>query len=297
MSLTAEQARRLRNWQVPATSHEYSRRDAALYALSVGFGDDPLDRRELKFVDHAREDFCVTPSMALILGYPGFWLGHQETGLDLGRILHVEQSIEILEPLAPAGRVIGHTRVTDLFDLGRGKGALLQSRRDISDADGRPIAIVRQSHMLAGYGGFGGEPPVKSTVEAPGQPACSVETRTLPQQALLYRLNGDLNPIHADPDRAERAGFARPILHGMCSLAMACRAVLRCLCAYEPQRLRSFSARMTALVFPGETLLHDIYPDGRFTTTVVERSKFALDRGSAVVLDSISQAPSRDLSA
>lgn len=283
MSLTAEHARRLRHWTVPKTSHEYTRRDAALYALSIGFGGDPLDRQELRFVDHTKQDFCVAPSFALILGYPGFWLGDPKTALDIGRILHIEQSIEILHPLPASGRVTGETSVTGLFDLGASKGAILRSQRDIRDADNRLLATVRQSHMLLGYGGFGGEQPTKKAASTLAEPETSVETPILPQQALLYRLNGDLNPIHADPDLAARLGFEKPILHGMCSFGMSCRALLRSLCAYEPERLRFMSARMTALVFPGETLRHDIHADGSFNATVVERNKLVLDLGSAVI--------------
>ncbi|MGI6853512.1 MaoC/PaaZ C-terminal domain-containing protein [Mesorhizobium sp. 1B3] len=289
MSLTPEHAARLRNWRVPRMSQDYTARDAALYALTIGFGDDPLDRDELRYVDHTLGNFRVAPSFALILGYPGFWLGDPATGIEIGRILHIEQSVEILTPLAPAGRVTGETSVTDLLDLGAGKGAVLRSRRDIRDADDRLIAVVRQSHMLLGYGGFGGERPAKSAAEKLGQPAWTVKTKALPQQALLYRLNGDLNPIHADPDLAAISGFEKPILHGMCSFGMTCRAILRSLCAYEPARLRFISARMTAPVFPGETLRHDIHPGGFFTATVVERDKVALDHGSAVILNDRSE--------
>lgn len=285
MNLTEDHARRLRHWTVPRTTHEYTRRDSALYALSIGFGENPLDRQELRFVDHSRQDFSAVPSMALVLGYPGFWLGEPATGLDIGRILHIEQSIEILVPLPPAGRVTGETTVTDLLDLGAGKGAILRSRRDIRDSDNRLLAIVRQSHMLRGYGGFGGERPAKSDAESSAEPTWSVTTAILPQQALLYRLNGDLNPIHADPDLAGKLGFEKPILHGMCSFGMSCRALLRSLCAYEPERLRFVSARMTASVFPGETLRHDIRADGTFTATVVERNSVALGRGSAIIVD------------
>ncbi len=290
MSLTSEHAGRLRHWQVPKTSHSYTRRDAALYALSIGFGDNPLDRQELRFVDHTRADFRAVPSFALILGYPGFWLGEKATGLDIGRLLHIEQSIEILEPLAPSGHVTAETTVTDLLDLGAGKGAILCSRRDIRDGDNRLVAVVRQSHMLRGYGGFGGERPEKPAMTALGEPVWSVSTKVLPQQALLYRLNGDLNPIHADPEIAAAAGFEQPILHGMCSFGMSCRAILRSLCAYDTERLRFISARMTAPVFPGETLRHDIRPDGSFTATIVGRDKVALDRGSVVVANVTAEA-------
>lgn len=283
MTFTAEHAERLRHWQVAATSHTYTRRDTALYALSIGFGEDPLDQRELRFVDHALADFRPVPSFALVLGYPGFWLGEPAVGLDIGRILHIEQSVEILELLAPEGRVTGETTVTDLLDLGKGRGAILRSRRDIRDDDGKTIAIVRQAHMLRGYGGFGGERPARPYAQPLGEPAWAVTTKILPQQALLYRLNGDLNPIHVDPALAAMFGYVKPLLHGMCSFGMSCRAVLRSMCAYDPDRLRYISARMTAPVFPGETLRHQIHHDGRFTSTVVEREKVALDQGYAVV--------------
>jgi acyl dehydratase len=279
----------LLNYPIPEVRQRITPRDCVLYALSVGMGQDPLDQRQLDFVDHHRA-LKVLPSMAVVLGYPGFWLGNPETGVDAVKLVHGEQSIELLAPLPTDGEIIGRTRVTGLIDKGAGKGALLQSEKRITDAaTGQLLAVTRSTTFLRGDGGFGGPaqvvPPPNPMPETP--PDLTIDLPTRPEQALLYRLNGDDNPLHADPTLAAKAGFPRPILHGLCTLGVVTHALLRGLCNYDPERLRALGARFTAPVYPGETIRTELWTSGplrgAFRARVVERDVVVLNNGRAVV--------------
>ncbi|MBS7700171.1 MaoC/PaaZ C-terminal domain-containing protein [Chelatococcus sp. YT9] len=263
-----------------------TRHDVAFYALSIGAGRDPCDQTELRFVDPGRPDLEALPSMALVLGYPGFWLGNPALKLDIKRIFHVEQSLEIMGALPVEGRVVGRTWVTDLQDRGVGKDLLVHSRRDVSDERGVTFAKLRQVHMLRGYGGFFRGKIDKDVSRPASTPSASpvaavVDTVIRTEQALLYRLNGDFNPLHSDPAVAQAAGFPGPILHGMCTFGMVARKLVKTLCRGEANRLISMSARFTGPVHPGETLRTEILEDGSFHTVSVERGRPVLGYGMA----------------
>ncbi|WP_137389645.1 MaoC/PaaZ C-terminal domain-containing protein [Rhodoligotrophos defluvii] len=282
---------RLLTWRVPDKIQILSRRDVALYALSIGFGRDACDRSELRFVDPASPDFTAFPSMALVLGYPGFWLGDPALGIDALRVLHAEQSLEILRPIPVEGRITGRTRVTDLIDRGAEKGALLYSEREVFDSKGQIFARLRQTHILRGDGGFGGpshKPPAPVS-GLQGSPAGIVDLPIRPEQALLYRLNGDMNPIHSDPLAARQAGFPKPLLHGMCTFGMVAKAVAQQLCSDDPARLVAMSARFTGPVFPGETLRTEIYANGAFRARVLERDAVVVDFGASSTANATEQ--------
>ena len=284
---------RLLEWPVPEAKQVLTRRDVALYALSVGFGRDPLDATQLRYVDPWSPDLTPLPSMALAMGYPGFWLGDPALGLDAKRILHVGQSIEILAPLPVEGQVTGRTRVTALVDRGADKGALLFSQRDVSDAHGRPFARLSQTHMLRGIGGFdsfGPQPQAPRRTE-PSAACAVIDIPTRPEQALLYRLNGDSNPIHSDPVIAASAGFQAPILHGMCSFALLTKGLVGVLCEDKPERLQTLSMRFTGIVYPGETLRAHVFRDGSFRASIVERNATVIDFGSTALASSQEKAP------
>ncbi|WP_426954787.1 MaoC/PaaZ C-terminal domain-containing protein [Muricoccus radiodurans] len=278
---------RLMNWPVPEIRQTLTRRDTMLYALSIGIGQDPMDEAALAFLDERR--LVAMPSMAVVLGYPGFWLGNPETGVDAVRLVHGEQSLTVHRPLPVEGELVGRTRVTGLVDRGEGKGAILYSERVISDAGtGEAIATVAQSTFLRGDGGFsGGDPrwvgPARPPHPEPdGAPGRSLDLATRPEQALLYRLNGDLNPLHMDPAVARKAGFERPILHGLCTFGVVCHALVRALCGGDPARFGSVALRFSAPVFPGETIRTEFWegPDGAaFRARVVERDKVVVSNG------------------
>lgn len=268
-------------FQVPVAQQVLTPQDAAFYALSVGFGQDPMDQRELAFVDPT-PSLRAVPSMALVLAYPGFWLGSPEVGLDAAKIAHVEQAVLLHKPLPTAGRILGHTQVTGVFDRGGAKGLVIESERRLLDAaDNSAIATLRQTHFLRGDHCADAPPYVPAArEEAPrGNPCAQIDMATRPEQALYYRLNGDRNPLHIDPAVAAKAGFARPILHGMCTFGVVTRAVLAARCEYQPQRIGAISMRFRAPVFPGDTLRVSIWPCGALQVRAVERDTLVIDAG------------------
>lgn len=284
----AMDAEKLLNWRFADLEHSYTARDTMLYALGVGAGSDPLDEDDLKFV--YEDGMKALPSMAVVLGYPGFWLKDADTGVDWTRLLHGEQGLALHRPIPPAGTVIGRTRITGLVDKGADKGALLFSERDVVEkATGDLIATLSSTTFLRGDGGFGGPAgPVPAPHKLPERaPDASLDLPTIPQAALIYRLSGDYNPLHADPKVARAAGFPKPILHGLCTYALACRAILRLACGNAPARLKSLKVRFSAPVFPGETIRTEIWREGdvvSFRSSVVERGMKVLDNGRAEIM-------------
>jgi len=270
--------------EVPDVRQRLTAQDAVLYALSVGLGQDPLDLRQLDFVDHHRP-LRALPFMAVVLGHPGFWLADPRTGVDAVRLVHGEQGIVIHHPFPIGGEIVGRTRVTGLVDKGPGRGALLYTEKRLADAaDGTLLATATATVFLRGDGGFGGpsglvRPPHPMPATAPDH---VVDLPTRPEQALLYRLNGDDNPLHADPAVAKAAGFPRPILHGLCTLGVVGHALLRTLGDYDPARFQALDLRFSAPVFPGETIRTEIWQDGAFQARVVERDVLMVSNGRAI---------------
>lgn len=283
MTIDPEQ---LLNWPVPEARQRLAARDSILYALGVGLGDDPMDPGQLRFL--YEQDLQPLPTMAAVLAYPGFWQKDPALGLDWVRLLHAEQKIEIHRPLPVEGELVGRTRVTGLIDKGAEKGALLLQERRITDAaSGTLLATAAMTSFCRGDGGFGrsvgvAEPPAAIPERAPDE---TLDLPTLPQAALIYRLSGDMNPLHADPEVARKAGFERPILHGLCTFGVAGHALLRSCCGYDGSRIRSLRVRFSAPVYPGETLRTEIWraaPDDlRFRCRVVERDLVVLNNGQA----------------
>jgi acyl dehydratase len=250
---------RILSYDVPEIAQDLTRRDTMLYALSLGLGADPLDPDQLRFV--YEEELQALPTMAVVLGYPGFWLKRPDTGVDWVKVMHAEQGLRIHKTLPVEGRLFGRTRVTDLVDKGASKGALLYSERQVTDASGELVATLSMTTFLRGDGGCGGstaaaKPPRPTPKRAPD---LAIDLVTLPSQALLYRLNGDYNPLHASPGVASKAGFERPILHGLATFGVVGHALLKSLCAYRPERLRAMEGRFSAPVIPGETIRTEIW--------------------------------------
>jgi acyl dehydratase len=276
-------AARLLAYPVPEIRQRYTAQQSAFYALSVGMGQDPLDERQLDFVDPNRgEAQRVLPSMALVLGYPGFWLARPDTTVDPTRLLHGAQAIEWHRLLPVAGEVVGRTCVLRVVDRGEGRHAMVLSERRIVDAEtGDLYATLRQVHVLRGQGGFGGDGGPLPTPHALPEytPDVCADVPTRPEQALLYRLNGDFFALHVDPAMARRSGFSRPLLHGMCVAGIATQVLMRALAAGDPARLRSLALRFSAPVYPGDTIRIEAWRDGSFRARVVERNVVALDNG------------------
>ena len=276
----------LKNWPFAPIEHAYTARDSILYALGLGFGADPVDRRQLDFV--YEEGLKALPTMAVVLAYPGFWLKDPGTGVDWKKVLHGEQGLKVHEPLPAAGTVVGTTRIDALIDKGAGKGALLYSTREVRDkASGKLLAEVASCGFLRGDGGFGGPAGATPKPHAIPEraPDLSTDLRTVPQAALIYRLSGDFNPLHADPEVARAAGFERPILHGLCTYGVAGHALLKLVCDYDPAQLKRMDVRFSAPVYPGETIRTEVWREGErrfaFRCTVPERNTLVLNNGYA----------------
>lgn len=275
---------KLLTWPFEEVDQTYSVKDAIIYALGVGYGHDPLDEGQLPFV-FEEADFRAAPTMAVVLAGPGFWLRDPQAGIDWRRILHGEQGIELHKPLPPTATVRARTKVTRILDKGADKGALIYSERTLTEVEtGDRLATLTSTTFARGDGGFGGEPgpqPKPHTIPA-GEPSAVCDLPTRPQAALLYRLSGDPNPLHADPAVARAAGFEAPILHGLCTLGIAAHAVLRSFCDYDVKRFKSLRLRFSAPVYPGETIRTQMWQDGStisFRAIALERGVTVLDNG------------------
>ena len=269
--------------------HTYTTSDTALYALGAGLGRDPVDEAQLRFV--YEKDMLALPTMATVLAASGFWLKESWTGVDWVQVLHGEQSLRLHGVLPPAGTVKSQTQVTEIIDKGPGKGAFIYFDREISDtATGNLLCTLTSTAIARGDGGFGGPTGVSKPVHTPPErdPDVVCDLPTLPQAALIYRLSGDFNPLHAEPAVAREAGFERPILHGLCTLGVAGHAILKTCCDYDPARFRSLDLRFSAPVYPGETIRTEMWRDDgivSFRARAVERDTVVLNNGRAEVLD------------
>lgn len=252
----------------PVHQH-YTERDTSLYALSLGLGTDPLNAAALPYVYEGTPGGLRTlPTQAVVLGYPGFWARESDTGIDWVRLVHGEQRMRWHRPLPASGEVRGLSRITHLTDKGEGKGAVLVTERRLENAAGELLASMEQVTMLRGDGGYSqagaGQPsdvPLTALTPTPDDRAPDyTDTQTIrPEAALLYRLMGDYNPLHADPAVARQAGFARPILHGLASYGLVAWAVMRQCADGEPARLKALDIRFAAPVYPGDTLVKEIW--------------------------------------
>lgn len=242
---------RLQSHRFSEIAQSYDPRDAILYALGLGLGEDPLDEDDLGYLLETRLD--VLPSFAVTLASPGMWIRDPAFGVDFAKLVHSEQDAIFHRPLPPGTSVMATPRIAGLYDRGSGKGAVLIVERSIREAgSGQPYATVRQTLLLRGDGGFGGPPPpMLETTSPPNRPAdLSMSVPVSPRAALIYRLSGDWNPLHSDPQAAAKAGFDRPILHGLASYGIAARAMQRMIGAV-PTRV---ACRFSGIVFPGDTL-------------------------------------------
>lgn len=281
---------RLRGRVFPDVVQDYGPRDVILYALGLGLGHDPMALQQLR---HVYEDgLRVLPTMAVVLGYPGFWQRNPDTGITWQSVVHGEQSLVVHRPLPVAGRVTGRMVVEEIIDKGPGRGAHLHTRRDLYDtASDELLCTLRSNAICRADGGFGG--PTMAIPSAPALPTREPD-RVLDfpiplQAALIYRLSGDDNPLHADPAVARQAGFERPILHGLCTYGVAGYVVAALAAAGDASRVRRFDARFSAPVYPGDLLRTELWlgeAEGlRFRCRVTERQTTVLDRGLAQIAD------------
>jgi (3R)-3-hydroxyacyl-CoA dehydrogenase / 3a,7a,12a-trihydroxy-5b-cholest-24-enoyl-CoA hydratase / enoyl-CoA hydratase 2 len=241
--------------ELPSLEYSYITKDIILYALGIGAGAEP---DELKFVYES--DLEVIPTYGVIPPFGALMNIGSVEGMDFNfaMLLHGEQYLELYRPLPVQGTVTSYPKISAIYD--KGKGALVEIDVITKDSKGEALFMNRFSTFIRGEGGFGGERGPEPGNEAPDrEPDKIVELKTLPQQALLYRLSGDFNPLHADPDFAAMAGFDQPILHGLCTFGFAGRAVLREYCGNDPSKFKAIKVRFSRHVYPGETIVTEMW--------------------------------------
>lgn len=263
----------------------YTDRDVMLYALGVGFGRNPLNLRELRFV--YENDLRTVPTFAAVIGWGHTVVGR--TGINFLMAVHGEQRLTVHRPLPAEAEVTAEERITGVVDKGEGKGALILLEKVICDQpSGEKLCTLGATVYARGDGGFGGPgegAPVPHIVPE-REPDHMVEFETRPDQALLYALSGDRNPLHRDPLVARMAGYRRPILHGLCTYGIACRAVLAEVCDYDPARIAAFDARFSAPLNPGDSVVTQIWVDGpvvSFRCKLKDRGLVIIDNGKCIL--------------
>jgi acyl dehydratase len=285
MSARYEELKGLKN---PGQKYSYTDREVMLYAYGIGMGADPMDERELAFVNEATltpRALKVVPTFASVAAW-----GAGPGEMNLNRVLVVdgERDITFHQPLATAAHITADSSVLEVYDKGKDKGVVISHQTVLKNEKGEKIATLVASRFARGDGGFGGpnltQPePHKMPSRAPDR---TIEISTRPDQALIYRLCGDRNPLHSDPEFAGKAGFPRPILHGMCTYGITCRAVLQTYADYDAAAFRQHAVRFSSPVFPGETVTVDLWKDGNvisFEAKVQARGVTVIKSGRTVL--------------
>ncbi len=279
-------------YEYPELTSSYTERDLSLYALGIGAGRDPLDDHDLRLVYEMHpKGFVAFPSYAVIPAMRGLielsLQGHKVPGLDYGldRLLHGEQYTELLRPLPPKAKLTHRARIKDIWD--KGKGAVIHTEAKTYDESGELLAINEYIYFIRGAGNFGGDrgPSVELNVPPNRKPDKVVEQRVDPDQALLYRLSGDVNPLHIDPSFAGMFGFDRPILHGLCTYGFAARHVVGAFAKDgDPRYFKSIKVRFAKSVFPGDTLVTEMWKESDqrivFQTKVKERDEVVISNAA-----------------
>ncbi|QUD83579.1 MaoC family dehydratase N-terminal domain-containing protein [Gordonia polyisoprenivorans] len=250
--------------ELPEVGFEWSASDVALYHLAVGAAADPMDRAGLTYVDDVAPK--VLPSFATVaasfhateapkVSFPG-------VDIDLAKVVHGSQQVTAHRPIPASGKATTRTTIAEIQDKGSA-AVIIQESVTVDDA-GTPLWTARSSIFAKGEGGFGGDRGNSAKLDYPDRaPDQRLSVPTLPNQALLYRLCGDRNPLHSDPEFASRAGFPRPILHGLCTYGTVCRAVVDALLDGDVTAVADYSATFAGVVFPGETIDIDVWDEGR----------------------------------
>ena len=270
--------------ELPAVEFSWTASDVQLYHLALGTGADPMDQRELRYLTDGTPQ--VLPTFGTVA--PTFHATEPPTvsfpGIDieLSKVLHASEQVTMAAPLPPSGSASSVTRVVEVWD--KGKAAVIVSESAVTSSEGKPLWTARRSIFARGEGGFGGERGPSTAVAPPERPCDhDVLLPTLPQQALLYRMCGDRNPLHSDPAFAAAAGFERPILHGLCTYGITCKAIVDTCLDGDAAKVRSYGARFAGVVIPGETLRARIWEeDGRLVASVS-----APERDEDVVLSGV----------
>ena len=258
----------------------YSDKDSILYSLGVGLGNDPMNMAELKYVYENSQ--VALPSMATNFQYHSPLL--LKANINFILVVHGEQKLSFSNPLPVSGDFISNAKVIGCYDKGAGKGAIIDVETTINlKKDNTEICKLVSTTFARGDGGFGGPESPKSEIFRPeGDPDFVHEIKTKPNQALIFRLSGDYNPLHSDPNFAKTAGFEKPILHGMCTYGIACRSLVETVCEGDAKRLKKFDCRFSSPVYPGETIVTEMWKNGSkvyYQSKVKERDKIVIKNG------------------
>lgn len=267
--------------QAKDVAYAYTERDTMLYALAIGMGRDPMNEIELDFVYERRGRLRAVPSQAVTVSRHNLIF---EIGMEVEKFLHAEQLLTLHRPLPTSAELLADHRVVNVFDKGAAKGIMVETDSRVRLKDGAPLFDIYNLYYCRGDGGIGNSGGRQRPAhEMPHRKPDLVRSfETLPGQALLYRLTGDRNVIHADPVLAREHGFTAPILHGSCTLAIACLEVLAGVCGHDNTRMKTFGTRFTSVVYPGERIETDIWVDGNqvsFRCRVPGRDAVVLDHG------------------
>lgn len=261
--------------ELPSREFAWTASDVQLYQLGLGAGARWTDPAELRYLDDRTPK--VLPTFATVaptlheteppkVSYPGI-------DIDLAKVVHGHQEIEVHRPIPASGKATARGRITEIWD--KGSAAVVVREYTVIGSDGAPLWTDRSSIFAKGEGGFGGERGPSTKSELPGRtPDFDVTTPTLPQQALLYRMLGDRNPLHSDPEFARAAGFPNPILHGLCTYGIVCKTATDTVLDSDASRVTGFRARFAGVLYPGETIRTRIWRgDGELIigASVVER--------------------------
>ncbi|MDH3640689.1 MAG: MaoC/PaaZ C-terminal domain-containing protein [Gammaproteobacteria bacterium] len=267
---------------------DYSDRDSLLYAVAIGMGRDPLDPKELEYVCETVGS-RVVPTAATVLARTrrpgGGGMGGSLMGkMNFALMLHGEQRLQIHQPIPTAAEILVSGGTTGVYDKGEGRGALLTNETTVKLADGSPLYTLGSTLFFRGDGGFGGQaegaPVPHPLPDREPDAVCEMPGRK--DQAMVYALCGDRNPLHRDPEFAKKAGFDVPILHGLCSYGIACHAVLKTMLDYDQTRMTGFDVRFSSPVFPGETQVVEMWKDDgviSFRVRLKERDVVSINNG------------------
>ncbi|MDB4934542.1 MAG: Oxidoreductase, short chain dehydrogenase/reductase family [Labilithrix sp.] len=290
-------------YEFPPQKSQYDEKDLALYALGVGAGQNPTDDSELQYVYENAPSFRALPSFAVVpalaMVFDAAKRGETAPGMNYGfdRILHGEQYTEVLRPLPTSAKLTHKAKIKEIWD--KGKGAVVVMAIKTTDEDGNELFYNELSTFVRGAGGWGGDrgPSAELNVAPDRKPDAVVEEKISEGQALLYRLSGDINPLHVDPGFAKAFGFEKPILHGLCTFGFATRHVIKSFSKNDPRFFKSIKVRFSESVFPGETLVTEMWKDGDqkiiFRCKVKERDKVVISNAAVELYKEIPKAPEK----
>ncbi len=265
----------------------YTDRETMLYAIGIGMSRDPYDPAELAYT-FEKDKLKTVASMATVLQRVPLL---KDCGYDYTKVVHGEQRLTLHKPLEPEGAILVDSRVAEAYDKGAGKGAIIYTELKARDATtNEPLYTLTSTTFARGDGGYGGpagQGPAPHELPT-RKPDLTAAAETRLDQALLYRLNGDRNPLHADPELAKRVGFPVPILHGLCTYGTACRTILKEVAKYDHTKIRGFDVRFSSPVYPGETILSDMWVDGNtvsFRCRLKERDVTVINNGKCTLAE------------